>query len=83
MPGHDAYTPLVQYLQGLPAEQRLVTLTFDEIKHLLGVPLVLTARVTTHYWSASLTARRNWGAAGWTAQLNRRAKSVTFTRGAT
>lgn len=74
------YAPLLAYLAALPAEQPVITLPFAAFEALLGRPLALTTQVIASYWSGGAIAQRNWLAAGWTAQLNRRAQTVTFTR---
>ena len=80
MSRYDPYQPLRQYLVALPAHQRTSTLTFAELEAMRGERLALAARVDYVYWSGSPVARHNWQALGWTAKLDRHARTVTFTR---
>src|SRR5215207_7702128 len=60
------YQPLADYLTALPPETARVTLTFVELRHVLGRPLPASAWGRS-WWAtrAGATAARAWPAPGW------------------
>ncbi len=73
------YLPLTHFLEELPREQELASLTFGEIEQLLGARLPASAWLS-HYWVRSSVSRDNWEACGFTARLVRGARTVEFHR---
>lgn len=73
------YTPLLDYLEALPAEQDETQLTFPEIEGLIGGPLPRTA-AALEFWTSSHTARLNWRRSGFEARLLWPGPAVRFSR---
>jgi hypothetical protein len=63
------YTPLENYLRGLPEDQREVTLRFEQIERILGVALPASAYEDQRWWrhatEANHVSARAWTNAGW------------------
>ncbi len=63
------YAPLYNYLKGIPAETRQITLTFNEIEHILNDKLPATARKSPEWWAneeyGTNTQAENWIGACW------------------
>jgi len=73
------YAPLVAYLAAQPAAMHEVVVPLDAIAQLVGEPLSPSVW-TTSFWYGGREARRYWQAQGWAARLDRRARTVVFTR---
>jgi hypothetical protein len=73
------YARLNRYLAALPPAQPGVTLSFAVLEAVLGHALP-RSRVLTSYWARGAVPRDNWERLGFTAQLDRGAGQVTFTR---
>ena len=77
----DDYRPLTAYLTAHPANE--VTLTFDELASLLGMPLPAAAWQRAWWANAETAQGRAWLAAGWVVRWVRQrgdAAAVTFVR---
>ena len=63
------YTPLENYLRGLPASQREVTLGFKQIERILGSALPSSAYGYRQWWDHEKEGNhvngRAWANAGW------------------
>jgi hypothetical protein len=63
------YTPLEQYLRELPANQREVTLGFEEIERILDAKLPSSAYEYRQWWEHEKEGNhvnaRAWATAGW------------------
>jgi hypothetical protein len=63
------YTPLQNYLSGLPAHQNDVTLTFEQIEGILKSPLPYSAYESLTWWTHEKEGNhvdaRAWFTAGW------------------
>ena len=71
--------PLTRYLNTLPQEQGSVTVDWAELERVVG-PLPPSARIPGYWAPYTRLASRNWGAAGFTARMDRATRRVTFTR---
>lgn len=83
MPGK--YTPLENYLSGLPAGQREVTLTFEQIERILNDCLPPSAKAYSAWWNneieGSHVQARAWMGADWQVEtVNLAGKWVRFLR---
>ena len=67
MPGK--YTPLEDYLRGLPANRKEVTLTFGQIEKILKFALPSSAYEDERWWlhetEGNHINKRAWSNAGW------------------
>lgn len=63
------YTPLENYLRGLPGRRREITLGFEEIERILDDKLPSSAREDQRWWlhekEGNHVGRRAWANAGW------------------
>jgi len=80
------YTPLEQYLRELPANQREVTLGFEEIERILGAKLPSSAYEYRQWWENEKEGNhvnaRAWANAGWKVEsLDVNEKWVKLVRG--
>jgi hypothetical protein len=85
-PAHCKYTPFETYLREVPAGQRELTLTFEQIEQVMASRLPKTAYERLTYWTnevpAGLSHRNAWLHAGWTVSATSLSeKWVTFVRG--
>ena len=79
------YTPLEHYLYDLPASQREVTLSFEQIEKILKSPLPVSAYEDQRWWDHEKEGNhvnaRAWANAGWkVASLDVNEKWVTLVR---
>jgi hypothetical protein len=79
------YTPLENYLRGLPESQRVVTLRFEEIERILGSKLPSSAYEDRRWWDheteGNHVSKRAWASAGWKIEsLDVNKKRVKFVR---
>lgn len=79
------YTPLEQYLRGLPENQREITLSFEQIERILNDTLPPSAHQHQAWWANEIAGSHvhahAWMNAGWlveTPHLNE--KWVRLTR---
>ena len=77
--GDTKYTPLLQHLQALPADQDTVTLPLAAIETIIGAALPPSAH-TPGFWGSNSSLRSALYRAGWRATFERRRAVVTFTR---
>jgi hypothetical protein len=70
--------PLVNFLEACPDTQ--VTLTFEEVEQILGVPLPPTARQFSPWWHGVSWHTRRWQDLGWRVTCSYAAGTVTFTK---
>ena len=80
------YTPLEQYLGGLPESQREVTLGFEEIEGIIRSKLPPSAYEDERWWEHEKEANhvntRAWANAGWKVDVvNIPEKWVRLVRG--
>lgn len=72
------YTPLENYLRGLPANQKEVTLSFKQIEKILNDKLSASAYEDQRWWDheteGNHVSKRAWANAGW------KVDSVDFKR---
>ena len=63
------YTPLENYLRGLPQNQAEVTLAFEQIEKILQTTLPASAYEDQRWWvhekEANHVEARSWSKAGW------------------
>ena len=63
------YTPLEQYFRGLPANQREITLGFEQIEKILDAKLPSSAHEYRQWWENEKEGNhvnaRAWANAGW------------------
>lgn len=83
MPGK--YRPLENYLRDLPANQREVTLGFEQIEGILNNKLPSSAYEDQRWWEheteGNHVSKRAWANAGWKVEsLDVNAKWVKFVR---
>jgi len=79
------YTPLENYLRGLPSSQREVTLTFGQIERILKSKLPSSAYEDRRWWDheteGNHRSKRAWVNAGWKIEsLDVSKKWVKFVR---
>jgi len=79
------YTPLENYLRGLPAIQMKVTLSFEQIERILNDKLPPSAFQYQAWWANELDGThvhaRSWLDAGWSVDIvNFKEKWVQFER---
>lgn len=79
----NKYEPLKKYLLNLSMHSAETTLTFDEIEHILGRPLPISARYYLAWWAnekkPNMAQRRGWQDAGWrVAEVCLRSRWVRF-----
>jgi hypothetical protein len=79
------YTPLENYLCDLRANQREVTLSFEQIERILTVKLPPSAYQYQAWWEneveGSHIQARGWMHAGWKVEtVDRREEGVRFVR---
>ncbi|MCX6080314.1 MAG: hypothetical protein NTW32_12340 [Chloroflexi bacterium] len=80
------YTPLENYLRGLPIDQGEVTLGFEQIEGILNNALLPASAYEDQRWwehetEANHRDTRSWSNAGWKLEsLNVNAKWVKFSR---
>ena len=77
--------PLANYLRGLPASQKEVTLTFRQIENILAGQLPSSAYEDERWWEheteGNHVTRRAWSQAGWRVHtLDVAKKWVEFVR---
>jgi hypothetical protein len=82
------YTPLEVYLQGLPASQREITLSFEQIERILKAKLPPSAYQYQAWWANQKTGSHveayAWMDAGWKVEtVNFSNKWVRFVRNRT
>ena len=82
------YTPLENYLRGLPESQREVTLRFEQIEIILNAKLPSSAYEDQRWWEHGTEGNhvntRSWSNAGWKVDsLDVNAKRVKLIRIAT
>jgi len=72
------YTPLENYLRGLPANKKEVTLSFEQIERILNSKLPASAYEDRRWWDHETEGnhvnKRSWANAGW------RVESVDFKK---
>ncbi len=72
------YTPLENYLRDLPANQKEVTLSFEQIEKILNDKLPASAYEDRRWWDheteGNHVSKRAWANAGW------KVDSVDFNR---
>ena len=72
------YTPLENYLRGLPGNQREVVLSFEQIERIINAKLPPSAYGYQEWWENEKEGNhvnaRAWATAGW------RVESVDFSR---
>jgi len=78
------YTPLENYLRDLPASQREVTLSFEQIEGILNNKLPSSAYEDQRWWEHETEGnhinQRAWTSAGWKVEnLDVKAQMVEFT----
>ena len=79
------YTPLENYLRDLPANQKEVTLRFEQIERILNDKLPSSAYEDRRWWDHETEGnhvnKRAWSNAGWkVASLDVKKKWVTLVR---
>jgi hypothetical protein len=79
------YTPLEQYLRGLPVNQKEVTLNFEQIEGILIDKLPNSAKEYSAWWNNEVEGThvqaRGWMDAGWLVDMvNFTEKWVRFAR---
>ncbi len=79
------YTPLENYLRGLPANQKEVALSFEQIEGILKSKLPASAYEDERWWEheteGNHVTKRAWSNAGWkVASLDVNKKRVTLVR---
>jgi hypothetical protein len=78
------YTPLEHYLRDLPASQREVTMSFNQIERIMNDKLPLSATKHRAWWSNGIDSRveaHAWLNAGWKVDtVNFNEKWVRFRR---
>jgi hypothetical protein len=78
------YTPLENYLRGLPKSKRQVTLGFEQIEGILNDKLPSSAYEDRRWWDHETegnVSKRSWSNAGWKIEsLDVSAKRVKFVR---
>ena len=79
------YTPLENYLRGLPASQKDVILSFKQIERILNDTLPSSAYEDQRWWDHETEGnhvnKRAWSNAGWkVASLDVKKKWVMFVR---
>ena len=82
------YAPLENFLRDLPANQREVTLAFEQIERILNGKLPSSAYEDRRWWDHKTEGnhvnKRAWSNAGWkTESLDVNAKWVKFERAPT
>jgi hypothetical protein len=67
------YTPLEQYLRDLPANQRELTLGFEQIERILDAKLPSSAYEDQRWWDHETEGnhvnKRAWANAGWKIEM--------------
>jgi len=79
------YTPLQQYLSGLPAGQNDITLPFEQIERILNDRLPASAFESLTWWEhereGNHVEARSWRLAGWSVDtVDLAKKCVRFIR---
>jgi hypothetical protein len=79
------YTPLENYLRGLPDRRRKITLGFEEIERILNDKLPSSAREDQRWWlhekEGNHIKTRAWANAGWkVASVDVRRAKVRLVR---
>ena len=79
------YTPLENYLRNLPADQREVVLSFEQIESMINAKLPSSAYEDQRWWEHETEGnhvnQRAWANAGWKiVTLDVNAKWVKFVR---
>jgi hypothetical protein len=79
------YTPLENYLRGLPDSQREITLGFEQIEEILNNKLPSSAYEDQRWWEHETEGNhrntRSWSNAGWrVGSLDVNGKRVKFVR---
>jgi len=63
------YTPLEKYLRGIPASQKEITLSFEQIEGILKSKLPSSAYEDRRWWDKAKegnhVSARSWSNAGW------------------
>ena len=79
------YAPLENYFRELPANQREVTLSFEQIERILNDKLPSSAYEDRRWWDhekeGNHVNKRSWSSAGWKVEsLDFKKKRVKLTR---
>ena len=79
------YTPLENYLRDLPASQKEVALSFEQIERIINAKLPSSAYEYQQWWDHETEGnhvdKRAWANAGWKVEeVNFNKKWVTFAR---
>lgn len=79
------YTPLEQYLRGLPENQREITLSFEQIERILNDTLPPSAYQYQAWWANEIAGSHvhahAWMSAGWRVEiLHLNEKWIRLTR---
>ena len=80
------YTPLEDHLRGLPANQREVVLSFEEIERIINSKLPASAYGYQQWWDHETEGnhrnKRAWANAGWRVEsVDFNTKQARFVRG--
>jgi hypothetical protein len=79
------YTPLEKYLRDLPADQKAVTLSFEQIEAIINSRLPSSAYGYQQWWDNEKEGNhinaRAWANAGWkVGSVNLAGKKASFVR---
>ena len=79
------YTPLENYLRGLPANQRKIVLSFEEIERIINAKLPSSAYGYQQWWDHETEGnhrnKRAWANAGWKVEsVDFNTKQARFVR---